>query len=103
MLTKKDILLGLQNGVVKLVPDPSSETGVMCRIGDGLFYFAGEEGETMTAEEYERNVPQSEIAEEIHEALMSFRYYPEFFDEYIQYSMVLEPCIRKTEVWEKCK
>ena len=45
---------------------------VVCRIWDNWFYFAGSEGEDMTAEEWLRDVPIEDTAREIAEVLLGF-------------------------------
>lgn len=65
---------GWKAGLVTLQEDPLSNKkgkGVVCRIGEYWFYFAGSEGEDMTVGEYMRDVPKDDIVKEILDALKS--------------------------------
>ena len=92
-ITKDQILKGLKNGTVKLVPANAPGTpGTACKIGEYDFWFGGEEAESTTPEEYMKNVPMEEIASEILSALDAFAEDP--FDdnvtEYLYYAAILE-------------
>lgn len=62
---------GWRAGLVTLQGDPrnSEGEGVVCRIGEYWFYFAGSEGENMTVDEYMRDIPKDDILKEILDAL----------------------------------
>ena len=89
MITKEKIKAGLREGVVRLTTDPNMGSGVVCQIGELWFYFGGETAEDMTPEEYMKCVPEGEIADEIFEALESFKT-AGFEDEYEYYEERLE-------------
>ena len=85
IITRKAIRKGLEQGVI-ILESPDNE--VICRIGDYFFFFAGSEGEGVTAEEYRENVPESEIIDEIYSAITSFREHGH--DEYAYYAAYIE-------------
>ena len=84
MITKEKIKAGLREGAVRLITDPNMGSGAVCQIGELWFYFGGETAEGMTPEEYMKCVPEDEIADEIFEALESFKT-DGFEDEYEYY------------------
>lgn len=65
------------------------ESGTICRIGDGWFYFGGLTAEEMNPDEYLANVPMEDIAREIYETLNEFSHDEELRDEYEYYKSVL--------------
>lgn len=76
-ITVDDIKKGFNDGLVQLIDaEQYGGDGVACEIGSGgcsnWFYFAGYEGENMTASEYMRDVPLDEIAKEIEAVLYDF-------------------------------
>ena len=73
MITKEKIKAGLHEGDVRLITDPNMESGTVCQIGELWFYFGGETAEDMTPEEYMKCVPVDDIADEIFEAVVSFK------------------------------
>lgn len=89
MITKEKIKAGLREGAVRLITDPNMGNGAVCQIGELWFYFGGETAEDMTPEEYMKCVPEDEIADEIFEALESFKA-DGFEDEYEYYEERLE-------------
>ena len=66
-ITKEMVREGLRRGIIEVTDDAERYgcIGLACRIGDNAFYFAGEEGELMSADEYVKRVPMEDIAEEI--------------------------------------
>ena len=87
-ITEDEVLQGLRSGIIR-IEDEYADGGVIARIGDNWFYFAGQEGENMTAAEYLANVPEEDIACKISEVLGDFQdddedewlYYRYFIDE----------------------
>lgn len=76
-ITADEIKYGLDRALVHLInAERYGGDGVACEIGFGScsnwFYFAGQEGESMTAAEYMRDVPLDDIAREIEDALSDF-------------------------------
>ena len=72
-ISKELIKAGLDNSTIKIVdhvPDHSN-CGVAAMIGEYWFYFAGEQGETETAEELLKNTPIDTLVSEIWEAVNS--------------------------------
>ena len=51
-VTFSDFVNGFNKGVVKFVECPDGFYDVVCRIGDGWFYFAGMDGEMKTPAEF---------------------------------------------------
>lgn len=97
MITKEQIKIGLDSGVVKLVVDPM-EHGTVCQIGENWFYFGGLTAEEMSPDEYRRDIPQETIVDEIFSVLNDFRERPEFIDEYRYYDAMLSESIPKPNV-----
>ena len=63
---------GLRAGLIQFIPEiPETGVGVMARIGEGTFFFAGAEGESMTPAEYIKNVPEDDLIEELFDAVNS--------------------------------
>lgn len=90
MITKEMIREGLNERLIRLVPDPNGCDGTVCKIEDGWFYFGGQEAERMTPEEYLACVPEVDIINEIFDTLEDFRKHPDCFeDEYEYYESVL--------------
>ena len=91
MITKKNIIEGLNNGVINLIADPNMEEGTVCKIGEFWFYFGGETAEEMNPDEFKKNIPQEDIVNEIHDTLESFRKDEDeiFKDEYNYYDAIL--------------
>ena len=77
-----------RKGVIRLADSPNGD-GVVCRIGDGWFYFGGMEAESSTVEEYAANVPEEDIVREIHEAIEGIGKDLDA-DEYNYYGSVLD-------------
>lgn len=95
LITKEKIKAGLRDGVVRLVTDPNMESGTVCQIGEFWFYFGGETAEDMTPEEYMKCIPIDDIANEIFDALDSFKK-DDFEDEYAYYAEVLRKVMERT-------
>ena len=72
------------------------ESGTVCQIGELWFYFGGETAEGMTPEEYMECVPLDDIANEIFDALDSFKK-DGFEDEYEYYAGALENVMEYSE------
>ena len=87
IITKEMIKSGIKAGLVTFVPDPNSDHGTVCKIGDSWFYFGGSEGEKCSPEEYTKNVPEDDIIDEIFEALESYDH--DFWGEYDYYGHIL--------------
>ena len=90
MITKEKIKMGLADGVVKLVTNPTFETGTVCQIGENWFYFGGETADDMSPDEYIAKIPTSDIVREIYDVLDDFKNSGEFMDEYLYYDRVLD-------------
>lgn len=88
MITKEMIRTQYEKGIVSLIVDPNMESGTVCKIGENWFYFGGLTAEEMSPEEYASNVPQSDIIDEIFDALHAFKD-DGFGDEYSYYESVL--------------
>lgn len=84
-ITKSEIEKGLQCGYIRLIVDPNMESGTVCLIGEHWFYFGGLTAEELSPREYFREVPISDIADEIFCALTSFRNDSNFIHEYLYY------------------
>lgn len=89
MITKQMIEDGIKERLITFVVDPNMESGTVCQIGDGWFYFGGLEAEEMNPDKYVENVPNSDIVDEIFETLEDFRCDEESQDEYDYYDAVL--------------
>lgn len=89
MITKSILRAGYNNGLVRIVDSPNGD-GAVCQIGDGWFYFGGEEAESVSAADYVDNVPIDDILSEIHIVLTEFfEIGEEFADEYAYYESYL--------------
>lgn len=91
MITKELIRKGIERHLVTFEVDPNMSSGTGCRIGDGWFYFGGQEAEEASPEEYVKNVPMDDIVSEIFDVLNDFRNIDEFKDEYDYYEYILTP------------
>lgn len=69
MITIDDVKEGLNQGLIQIVDKPASLFGLRCKIGDYEFFFAGDEFDDATVEEYFNAVPFEERAKEILDAL----------------------------------
>ena len=69
MITIDDVKAGLNQGLIQIVDKPASLFGLRCKIGDYEFFFAGDEFDDATVEEYFNAVPFEERAKEILDAL----------------------------------
>lgn len=90
MITKEKIRTGLENGVVKLITNPTFETGTVCQIGANWFYFGGETADNMCPDEYIAKIPTDDIVRSIYDVLEDFKNSGEFMDEYLYYDRVLD-------------
>lgn len=79
-ITAQEVKAGFDSGLIHLINAdsfPYYGDGVACEIGCGFisnwFYFAGQEGEDMTAAEYLRDVPMETIVDEIVQVLSCFQ------------------------------
>lgn len=90
MITKAMVKAGYAAGLITLIESPN-EDGVACGIGDNWFYFGGHTAEESTVEDYRRNVPESDIINEIFDVLDDFRTCgsEELTDEYLYYELYL--------------
>lgn len=72
-ITAQEVIECIESGLIQLADEHGE---VVCRIGKGFnsnwFYFAGLEGESMTAAEYMEAVPLADIAREIADVLSGF-------------------------------
>jgi hypothetical protein len=95
-ITFQTILNGLNSGIIRIVDEgvilggkPSNS--IVCAIGDSWFYAFGQEGENTTPEEYRKNVPLRDIAEEIYAVLCGLGgLETELPDEYMYYALYLK-------------
>lgn len=96
MINLIELERGLSNGVVRLVPSPNGDgkRDTVCRIGDGWFYFGGQEAEVSTPEEYLHNVGRRATLEHIYNALNDIDGYAGLQssdpEEYAYYESVLK-------------
>lgn len=77
-ITAQEVQAGFESGLIHLIDAHLFlGDGVACEIGHGFvsnwFYFAGEEGENMTAAEYLRDIPMETIVDEIVRVLDDFQ------------------------------
>ena len=98
-ITPEIIAEGFDNGAVRIIDSPNDD-GAVCGIGESWFHAFGPEGESMTAEEYVRNVPREDIVQKITDTLRDFRATPGFEDEYAYYKAFLrESAERANSRW----
>ena len=96
MIKYGDLVCGFDKGVVELIPSPNGdgERDTACRIGDGWFYFGGQEAEVSTPSEYLANVGRKFTVEHIYNALNDVDGFAGLQssdpDEYAYYEAVLE-------------
>lgn len=67
-ITEEEVLRGIEQGLIH-IENEYADGGVVCRIWTGWFYFAGQEGEDMTASEWMYCVPIEDTARMIAEVL----------------------------------
>ncbi len=95
VITKSMLRKGYNDGLVRLVVDPSSTDGkgTVAQIGgfdkENYFFFGGITAEEMTPEEYKKNIPQEDILSEIMFVLDDFYDTDGFREEYDLYYSVL--------------
>lgn len=73
MIAIDDVKAGLNQGLIQIVDKPAGLFGLRCKIGDYEFFFAGDEFDDATVEEYFNAVPFDERAKEILDALEGIR------------------------------
>ena len=91
MITLEMIHNGYNKGIVQILDakDYTIDDCPICKIGDYWFYFAGSEGDGMSAREYVEAVGIDDVCNEIFIPLLSFMEVDEFVDEYKYYEAVL--------------
>lgn len=77
-ITAREVKAGFESGLIHLInAERYGGDGVACEIGYGFvsnwFYFAGQEGESMTASEYLRDIPMETIIDEVTRVLVEFQ------------------------------
>lgn len=87
MITMKLLSSAYAAGDIQIIDSPVND-GCVCQIGDNWFYFGGLTAEEMTAVEYLRQVPTTDILFEIYETLRELRI--EYPDEYVYYELHLQ-------------
>lgn len=87
------IKLGIDNKLIRLIKDPTTDIGTVCSIGDNWFYFGGSAAAESTPKEYTNNTSIEDIVSHIYETLNWFydigRADKEFMDEYKYYESYL--------------
>ena len=97
-ITTQEVQAGFDSGLIHLIDAtgaPYFGDGVACEIGYGFvsnwFYFAGHEGEDMTAAEYLQNIPMETIVDEIVCVLDEFQNGDEIdHDEWLFYRYLID-------------
>ena len=97
-ITAQEVQAGFDSGLIHLIDadnEPYCGIGVACEIGSGFvsnwFYFAGWEGENMTAAEYMRDIPMETIVDEIVRVLDDFQHGDEVdHDEWLFYRYLID-------------
>lgn len=97
-ITAQEVQAGFESGLIQLIDAdcyPYYGVGVACKIGYGTlsnwFYFAGWEGENMTATEYLRDIPMETIVDEIVRVLDDFQNGDEAdHDEWLFYRYLID-------------
>lgn len=92
IITKEMVTEAYKQGLVRLdTIAPDEEFGTICRIGDCWFFFGGELADSLSPEEYKKDIPEETIIEEVYHTLEDFRKNKEDFgDEYLYYYYYLE-------------
>lgn len=95
IITAQEVQAGFESGLIHLIDaggSPYYGDGVACEIGhDNWFYFAGWEGENMTAEEYLQDIPMETIVDEIVRVLDDFKNGDEIdHDEWLLYRYLID-------------
>lgn len=82
IITKEMIIQGYKQGIIRLTTDTEffktsnlltiGKTGVICVIGEGWFYFGGEEAECSTVVEYKKNFTEDTIIQQIYDTIQVF-------------------------------
>jgi len=83
---------GYASGHIWLSESPNGD-GVVCRIGDGWFFFGGHTAEDYdSAADYKKDIPVECIVKDIFEVLQDFWDcgHEEFRDEYLYYEYFLQ-------------
>lgn len=68
-ITKDILLKGLQNGTVTLQNGVGDISGLACRIGNNAFFFAGTEGDKVSARTWKKQHTLEETAQWLHDVL----------------------------------
>lgn len=97
MITYDLLKKAYEAGVAKLVTDPDLGHGTVCQIGEYWFIFGGLTGESLSPEDYIRNVPEEDILRELMEVLDCFKTDPSLVEEYHYYEKVLNKWEKKKE------
>ncbi len=92
MITKEQIKMGIDQGIIKFIVDPNLNQGTVCAIGDGWFYFGGSTAEEENPEIFLKNAEMDEVVLSIQQALESLSldsnsehlYYEAFLQEHLQ-------------------
>lgn len=95
-ISRETIKNGLANGVIQLILDPIMESGTVCKIGDGWFYFGGITAEDMYPDEFIRGMQEDDVIDDIYKVLNDFRAGDVFLDEYEYYRTFLEENLTMT-------
>lgn len=66
MVTKEILKQGIDKGIVKFVPNPNLDTGMVCQIGEYWFYFGGMTAELEMQDDFLKNSDKKEIVNSIY-------------------------------------
>lgn len=88
MITREQIRVGIEQGVVRFIVDPNMEHGTVCEIGEHWFYFGGETAEAENPVELLKNADISEVVNSVVEALKGIEQLDDY--EYGYYEAVLK-------------
>lgn len=98
-ITRQMIEEGYQKGFVWLINNPNDGC-ISAQIGDNWFYFAGNENDELTVENYKEVYTSEEIVDYIFNVLDS-DFKTEFEDEYLYYYCFLLEKLRRTNTMTK--
>lgn len=99
MITKELLQAGYNHGIVQLIDSPNND-GTVCQIGEHWFYFGGQTAEEMSAVEYIKAIPITDIINEIFDVLQEFSKDDGFRVEYEYYTAFLEEQIVQEKIYK---
>ena len=93
-ITPDDLGVAYADGRLRFAPEPGGGSPA-CWIDDNWFFFAGQEGDLVGAEDYIARTPVDDMLREAADAIDSWDEDPAFADEHAFYAAVMRECMLK--------